>query len=153
LNNEKIDIVSYSFEPSIFVSRALTPVKPIKIIINEDDKLAVAIVSDEDMALTIGKNGQNLKLASGLSGYQIEPVKESEYAIQVDEDYIALEEIEGLTAALMKILQNADVRSKQEILKLGLGGLVELPGIGEKTAEKIIDIVKKAVPKSEDESV
>jgi N utilization substance protein A len=153
LNNEKIDIVNYSFEPTIFISRALTPVKPVKIIVNEEEKLAVAIVSDEDMALAIGKNGQNLKLASGLTGYQIEPVKESEYAIQVDEDYVALEEIEGLTSALMKILENAEVRSKQEILKLGLGGLVELPGIGEKTAEKIIDIVKKAVPKSEEDSM
>jgi len=151
LNNEKIDIVSYSFEPSIFVSRALTPVKPVKIIVNEDDKLAVAIVSDEDMALTIGKNGQNLRLASQLTGYQIEPVKESEYAVQVDEDYVALEEIDELTDAMKKKLQEADLRSKQEILKLGVDGLVEVPGIGKKTAEKIVDVVKKAVPRAEEE--
>jgi N utilization substance protein A len=151
LNNEKIDIVNYSFEPSIFVSRALTPVKPVKIIVNEDEKLAVAIVSDEDMALTIGKNGQNLRLASELTGYQIEPVKESEYEAQVDEGYVALEEIEELTTSLMKKLQDADIRSKQEILKFGVDGLVEVPGIGKKTAEKIVDIVKNAQPKVEEE--
>lgn len=152
LNNEKIDIVNYSFEPSIFVGRALTPVKPVKIIVNEEDKLAVAIVSDEDMALAIGKNGQNLRLASELTGYQIEPVKESEYEVQVDEAYVSLEEIEGLTAALMAKLQDADIRSKQEILKFGVDGLLEVPGIGKKTAEKIVDIVKNAEPKNEEEA-
>jgi N utilization substance protein A len=151
LNNEKIDIVNYSFEPAIFISRTLTPVKPVKIIVNEDEKLAVAIVSDEDMALAIGKNGQNLRLASQLSGYQIEPVKESEYEAQVDEGYVALEEIDELSTALMKKLQEADIHSKQEVIKIGVDGLVEVPGIGKKTAEKIVDIVKKAEPKGEEE--
>jgi N utilization substance protein A len=151
LNNEKIDIVNYSFEPTIFINRALTPVKPVKIIVNEDDKLAVAIVSDEDIALTIGKNGQNLRLASELTGYQIEPVKESEYEVQVDEGYVALEEIDELSATLMKKLQESEIHSKQEILKIGVDGLVQVPGIGKKTAEKIVDIVKKAEPKIEEE--
>lgn len=151
LNNEKIDIVNYSFEPTIFINRALTPVKPVKIIVNEDDKLAVAIVSDEDIALTIGKNGQNLRLASELTGYQIEPVKESEYEVQVDEGYVALEEIDELSATLMKKLQESEIHSKQEILKIGVDGLVKVPGIGKKTAEKIVDIVKKAEPKIEEE--
>jgi N utilization substance protein A len=151
LNNEKIDIINYSFEPSLFVSRALTPVKPVKIIINEEEKLAVAIVADEDMALAIGKSGQNLRLASGLTGYQIEPVKESEYNEQVDEDYVALEEIEELSEFLQKKLFDADVRSKQEIIKMGLEGLTDLPGIGKKTAERILEIVSKAKPKGQEE--
>jgi N utilization substance protein A len=151
LNNEKIDIVNYSFEPAIFISRALTPVKPVKIIVNEEEKLAVAIVQDEDMALAIGKSGQNLRLASELTGYQIEPVKESEYEVQVDEGYVALEEIDDLSMALMQKLQEADIHSKQEILKIGVDGLVEVPGIGQKSAEKIVDIVKKAEPKPEED--
>jgi N utilization substance protein A len=151
LNNEKIDIVNYSFEPGIYISRALTPVKPIKIIVNEEDKLAVAIIPDEDMALAIGRSGQNLRLASELTGYQIEPVKESEYEVQVDEGYVALEEIDDLSSVVMKKLQEADIRSKQEIIKIGLEGLVEVPGIGKKTAEKILDIVKKAEPKKVEE--
>jgi N utilization substance protein A len=153
LNNEKIDIVNYSFEPGIFISRALTPVKPVRIIVNEEDKLAVAIVSDEDMALTIGKSGQNLRLASGLTGYQIEPVKESEYEAQVDEGYVALEEIDALSATLINKLQEADIHSKQEIIKIGVDGLVEVPGIGKKTAEKIVEIVKKAEPKPDEDVI
>ena len=151
LNNEKIDIVNFSNEPSIFVGRALTPIKPVKIIINEEDKMAVAIVADDDMALAIGRNGQNLKLASALTGYQIEPVKESEYEVQVDEDYMSLEEINELSESLMNKLKEAEIQSKHEILKLGVEGLMGLPGIGEKSAEKIIDIVSKAKPGTDED--
>jgi N utilization substance protein A len=151
LNNEKIDIVNYSFDAAIFVGRALTPVKPVKIIVNEEEKIAVAIVADEDMALSIGKSGQNLRLASELTGYQIEPVKQSEYEAQVDEGYMTLEEIENLSSTLMEKLQKAEIRSKQDIINLGVNGLMDVPGIGKKTAEKILDIVSKSEPKPEEE--
>jgi N utilization substance protein A len=143
LNNEKIDIINYSSEPAIFISRTLTPAKPVKIIVNEEEKLAVAIISDDQMSLAIGKNGQNLRLASALSGYQIEPVKESEYEAQRDEEYMALEEIEGLPKSMMKKLADGEIKSKGEIIKLGLDGLIALPGIGKKSAEKILEIVQK----------
>ena len=151
LNNEKIDIVNYSFDASIFVGRALTPVKPVKIIVNEEEKIAVAIVADEDMALSIGRSGQNLRLASELTGYQIEPVKQSEYEVQADEGYMSLEEIENLSSTLMDKLQKAEIRSKQDIIKMGVNGLMDVPGIGKKTAEKILDIVSKSEPKPEEE--
>jgi len=143
LNNEKIDIVNFSSEPTIFINRAMTPAKPIKIIVNDDEKMAVAIISDDEMALAIGKAGQNLRLASQLTGYQIEPVKESEYQAQVDEDYLALEKINDLPESIIKRLQGADVRNKSEIIDLGMEGLMQIPGIGKKTAEKILDIVSK----------
>lgn len=151
LNNEKIDIVNYSFEPAIFIARALTPIKPVKIIVNDEEKMAVAIVADEDMALAIGRSGQNLRLASKLTGFQIEPVKESEYEVQVDEGYVSIEEIDDLSASLVKKLLDADVRSKHEILKIGVKGLMEIQGIGKKSAEKIVKITKKAEPKDEEE--
>ena len=151
LNNEKIDIVNYSFDPAIFIGRALTPVKPVKIIVNDEERLAVAIIADEDMALAIGRNGQNLRLASELTGYQIEPVKESEYEVQVDEGYVPLDEIEDLSASIVKKLADADIHSKHEILKIGVEGLLDIPGIGKKTAEKIVEVASKAEPKSEEE--
>jgi N utilization substance protein A len=148
LNNEKIDIINYSSEPAIFISRAMTPAKPVKVIVNEEEKLAVAIISDEQMSLAIGKSGQNLRLASALCGYQIEPVKESEYEAQRDEEYVALEEIEGLPKSMMKKLADGEIKSKGEIMKLGLDGLVALPGIGKKSAEKILEIVQKSSTKN-----
>ena len=148
LNNEKIDIVNFSSEPAIFISRAMTPVKPTKVIVNDEDQLAVAIVEDDQMALAIGKNGQNLRLASELSGYQIEPVKQSEYEAQVDERYIEIEEISEIPNGMLKKLKDADVRSNTDIINMGLEGLIEIPGIGQKSAEKILEVVKKVKPKN-----
>ena len=157
LNNEKIDIVNFSNEPAIFINRAMTPVKPIKVIVNEEEKMAVAIIADAQMALAIGKTGQNLRLASELTGYQIEPIKETDYEAQVDESYAPLEEIDELPKGVLAKLLEQDFRSRHEVLNLGVEGLVALPGIGEKTAEKIIDIlnnyqVKKEVPEEEETS-
>jgi N utilization substance protein A len=141
LNNEKIDIINHSSEPSIFIGRTLTPVKPVKIIMNPEEKMAVAIISDDQMALAIGKNGQNLRLASELSGYQIEPVKESEYEAQLSDQYKVVEDMEGLSETIKNRLIDADVLSSNDINNLGLDGLLEIPGIGQKTAERIIEIV------------
>lgn len=157
LNNEKIDIVNFSNEPAIFINRAMTPVKPIKVIVNEEEKMAVAIIADAQMALAIGKTGQNLRLASELTGYQIEPIKETDYEAQVDESYAPLEEIDELPKGVLAKLLEQDLRSRHEVLNLGLEGLIALPGIGEKTAEKIIDIlnnyqVKREVPEEEETS-
>lgn len=141
LNNEKIDIINFTSEPAIFISRALTPVKPVKVILNAEEKMAVAIISDEQMALAIGKNGQNLRLASELTGYQIEPVKESEYEAQLSDQYKVVEDIEGLSETIKNRLIDADVLSTNDINNLGIDGLLEIPGIGQKTAEKIIELV------------
>jgi N utilization substance protein A len=151
LNNEKIDIINFSSEPAIFINRAMTPSKPVKIIINEEEKLGVAIIPDDQMALAIGRNGQNLRLASELAGYQIEPVKESDYEAQVEGKYVDLEEIDGLTKGVLKKLHDMDIRTRDEILKMGLEGLMEIKGIGKKSAEKIYDIVQKFEPKEEAE--
>jgi len=153
LNNEKIDIINFSSEPAIFINRCMTPVKPVKTIINEEEKLAVAIVADDQMALAIGKNGQNLRLASQLSGYQIEPVKESEYEAQIQGNYVEIEDIPELSDSLKQKLYEGNVQNKDEVLKMGIEGLTQLSGVGKKTAEKIFDIVKNfQAPAEETES-
>ncbi len=142
LNNEKIDIINFTNEPELFISRAMAPVKPIKVIVNEEEKMAVVIVDDDKMSLAIGRNGQNLRLASKLTGYQIEPIKESEYVKEGTKTSIPLEDIKGLTDPLRKKLESADVLYLDEIEELGIEGLKGLQGIGPKTAEKIWDAVQ-----------
>jgi len=142
LNNEKIDIINFSNEPELFISRAMAPVKPIKVIVNEDAKMAVVIVDDEKMSLAIGRSGQNLRLASQLTGYQIEPIKQSEYVKEGTKTSTPVEEIEGLTEPLRKKLISADVLFLDEIEELGLDGLQGLSGVGPKTAKKIWEVIK-----------
>ena len=79
LNNEKIDVINFSSEPQLFISRALSPAKPIRMVLNEDEKSAVVIIPDDQISLAIGKGGQNRQLASKLTGYEIKTVRESEY--------------------------------------------------------------------------
>jgi len=150
LNNEKIDIISYATEPELFISRAMAPVKPIKVIVNEEEKMAVVIVEDEKMSLAIGRNGQNLRLASQLTGYQIEPFKESEYEKESTKTSIPVEEIEGMPEKLVNKLIEADVLYEDEIIEMGLKGLLEIKGIGAKTAEKIWNTVQAEKPIDEE---
>jgi N utilization substance protein A len=142
LNNEKIDIINFSSEPEIFISRALTPAKPVKIIVNREEQIAVAVIPEDQISLAIGKGGQNLKLASELTGYQIEPIRESEYAKQSEEGYITLEELEDFPETLKKKLLEANVVDVFDVRELGKEGLLEIQGIGEKTAEKILQLIE-----------
>ncbi len=151
LNGEKIDIINYSSEPEIFIARALTPAKPIKIIVNEEEKMAVAIIRDDEISLAIGKGGQNLRLASELTGYQIEPLRESEYEKEtIGEENVSVEDLHGISEGIKRKLIDADILYAHEILEQGVENLTKISGIGEKSAEKIIEIAKQYVePKDE----
>ncbi len=122
----------------------MAPVKPIKVIVNEEEKMAVVIVEDDKMSLAIGRNGQNLRLASQLTGYQIEPIKVSEYEQESTKVSVPVEEIEGIPDNLKAKLLDADILYEDEIVDMGIEGLLELKGIGAKSAEKIWDAVKAA---------
>ncbi len=143
LNNEKIDVINYSSEPEIFIMRALTPAKPIKIIVNREEKMAVAVLPDDQMAIAIGRNGQNLRLASRLTGYQIEPIKESEY--DSESASVSLPTVDELDLAdsIKAKLLDAGVTDVRKIMELEMEGLLALPGIGPKTAEKIWEIIQE----------
>jgi len=145
LNNEKIDIINFSSEPEIYIMRALTPAKPNKIIVNKEEKMAVAVIPDDQMSLAIGRNGVNLRMASLLTDYQIEPIKESEYQAESSIEYAVsgINDIEELAASVRKKLTEADVTTVSQIEKMGIDGLKEIPGVGPKTAEKIWDVIQK----------
>lgn len=151
LNNEKIDIINYSSEPEIFISRALTPAKPIKVIVNEDEKMAVAILRDDEISLAIGKGGQNLRLASELTGYQIEPLRESEYEKETQgPEVTSVEDIMELSEGIKRRLIDADILYAHEILEKGKDELIKINGIGEKSADKILEIAKQYVEESDE---
>ncbi len=143
LNNEKIDVINYSSEPEIFIMRALTPAKPLKIIVNREEKMAVAVLPDDQMAIAIGRNGQNLRLASRLTGYQIEPIKESEYDSESASASLPSVEELDLADAIKNKLIEAGVTDVRKIKELEMEGLLALPGIGPKSAEKIWEIIQE----------
>ncbi len=79
LDGEKIDVILYDEEPEIFIANALSPAKNVKVTIKDSNKKeALAVVSDDNLSLAIGKKGQNVKLASRLTHYKIEVKSESQ---------------------------------------------------------------------------
>jgi N utilization substance protein A len=160
LNNEKIDVINWNADPGIYISRALSPARVYKVIVDQNKKKAIAVLEDDQMSLAIGKGGQNRRLASKLTGFEIEIIKQSEYKSimegnldnngDVDDagddeqgsENDSLASVNGLTPALIKKIEAGGLQSVSDVLQAGFEGLTSLPGIGEKTARKILDSIE-----------
>ena len=79
LNNEKIDIINYSEQSEILVSRALSPAKPLDLYIDDDRKYCVAIFDDDELEYAIGRGGMNINLAADVTQYRIDAFGKKEY--------------------------------------------------------------------------
>ncbi len=146
LNDEKIDIINWSSEPEIFIARALSPSKPLKILTDTNAKKAVAVIADDQISLAIGRGGQNKRLASKLTGFDIDTIKESDYSQMISEDTeteIELSEIsKELGDSLLKKLVAGGFETIEDVLRAGPEEIQKLNGIGPKTVEKIFDAIK-----------
>jgi len=150
LNNEKIDIINYSIEPEVLITRALSPARPYVLEIDEEKKTALAVFEDDEIPVAIGKNGQNIRLASEVTGYTIDAIKRSEYELTTSE-IIYLEDIEGLTEHSWKLLYSVGIETADELLDTPREELLKINGIGEKTLDKILKVVNEAVEKKKRE--
>jgi N utilization substance protein A len=140
LGGERIDIVPWSQDPSVFVSRALSPARVMDVRVHEADKRMVVVVADDQLSLAIGKGGQNARLAARLTGWKIDLISKSEEKKRQDLERASRIEVEKLELgeATTEKLISAGIETVQELLATPLEKLVEIPGIGEKTAEKIL---------------
>ena len=134
LNGEKIDIINWSELPEVLISRSLSPAKPINLYIEEDRPYAVAVFEDEELAVAIGKGGQNITLASAVSGYTIDAVKKSDYETK---ESIYLDEVKGVTKSQLDILSRNNIDTAEDFLDADEDFLLSLKGFGAKTIEKI----------------
>ncbi len=156
LNNEKIDVINFSSEPQLFISRALSPAKPIRMEMNGEEKSAVVIIPDDQISLAIGKGGQNRQLASKLTGYEIKTVRESEHDTEQQKEELLLEDIPELTKTMLTKLDNAGYETADEVLDAGKETMSELKGFGAKTVDNLFDILNSYYEEesgTEDESV
>lgn len=97
LNGEKIDVIEWNEDPSIFISAALLPARVLAVDIREDENFAQVIVPDDELSLAIGKSGQNAKLAARLTNWKIDIKSESQFREMLEKqqaDENADEEIE-----------------------------------------------------------
>ena len=142
LNGEKIDIINWSDKPEILISRSLAPANPINLLIDEEKPYAVAIFEDDDIAIAIGANGQNIKLASDVTEYTIDVIKKSEYEANQEID---LSEIDALTPKILNLLAENNINTSKEFLTSEKEDLLSMKGFGEKTLEKTTEIIREAI--------
>ena len=129
LYGEKIDVLKYDQDPSIFIKNALSPAEVIKVVIlDEEKRQALAIVADSQFSLAIGKQGQNVRLANRLCDWSID-VKTEEQAAEMD-----FSEIETRKAA-QNLFKDDEGNNYEEIASIS-----ELPGV----EERVVEILKAA---------
>ena len=87
LQGEKIDIIPWSDDPATFVVNALAPAEVSKVVLDEDQKRIEVVVPDEQLSLAIGRRGQNVRLASILSGWDIDILTEAEESERRQEEF------------------------------------------------------------------
>jgi N utilization substance protein A len=142
LNGEKIDIINWSDKPEILISRALAPANPINLLIDEEKPYAVAIFEDDDLAIAIGSNGQNIKLASDVTEYTIDVIKKSDYESNQEVD---LSSIDGLSDKIISLLADNNIKTSKDFLTSDQEVLLGIKGFGEKTYEKVSQIIKESI--------
>lgn len=147
LGGERIDIVPWSADPAVFVSRALSPARVMDVKVHEADKRMAVIVADDQLSLAIGKGGQNARLAARLTGWKIDLISKSDEKKRQDIERASRVEVEqlGLGEATTEKLISAGIETVQELIATPLEKLVEIPGIGEKTAEKVMATAQEYV--------
>jgi len=149
LAGENVDIISYSHESEVLISRALSPAKPLFIEIDEDRHTALAVFDDNEIATAIGTGGININLTSQVTGYDIDAIRRSEYN-RLEGDDIFIEDLEGITKTQVNALQEAGIETVADFLNTETANLLEIKGIGEKTFEKIETIVQDALQSKRD---
>jgi N utilization substance protein A len=146
LNNENIDVINYSDDPLVFITRALAPAKTKQIEIDEKTKTANVLVPNDQMSLLIGRNGQNIRLASKLTGYTINPIKEKpdiEYDIELSEFK------EEIGEELYEKLVSSGYSSAQQVIKAGVRNLVETLGLEDSKARELVNLLETGLEEAE----
>jgi transcription termination/antitermination protein NusA len=151
LRGEKIDIIEFSEEVTTFAEKALQPAKVSRVSITDlTEKQIEVIVDDTQLSLAIGKKGQNVRLAAKLLGWKIDIKSEEEKRQEVEQQMQALsggpstpiEQVTELGESIIQKLVAAGITTVESLADMTPEQLEEIPGIGEKTLEKISTAVR-----------
>ena len=148
LSSERIDIVPWSDDEAIFLSRALNPATVRRVVIDRREKRMSAIVDDDQLSLAIGKEGQNARLASQLTGWHVDIMTETRYEEILTERQattVPLAEVPGTGQVTRNRLEAAGILSANDLVRVSLNTLLKVPGIGETTAEKLRETAQEIV--------
>jgi transcription termination/antitermination protein NusA len=147
LNNENIDLIEYSDNPLVYITRALSPAKIKEITVSDDTRSSTVIVPDDQVSLAIGKNGQNVRLASKLTGYSITLVKEGGEDIDLEEFS------EEMGEELLETLIENGIETAREFLEIEPEKLLELEGMSKDLLIELRQIILSEFDEEESEEM
>lgn len=146
LRGEKIDIISWQIDPAKFVCNALAPAEISRVIIDEDNRSMEVIVPDEFLPIAIGKNGQNVRLASKLTKWRLDVISESRYSEAMQSGYDSLVALTGMSISLADTLYEKGYFSAEELSNAVPEDLIQIRDVDTiEKAEKLIETAKDYV--------
>ena len=153
LKGEKIDIIPWNKDPAKFVCSALAPARVSKVYLNEEEHAMEIIVNDDQLSLAIGRKGQNVRLASKLTGWKIDISSESELektSKKIIDDLMGGLEVSEILA---RILHDEYLREAQDIAKLSPEELNKITSISIEDCTRIIEKARDIINKIKNEEI
>lgn len=139
LRNENIDVINYTTNTQLFIQRALSPAKINSIKINDEEKSAEVFLDPDEVSLAIGKGGLNIKLASQLTGYDIDVYRETEE----DEEDVNIDEFsDEIDQWILDILKSVGLDTAKSVLELDKPELERRTDLEKETIDEIVEIFK-----------
>jgi N utilization substance protein A len=139
LRNENIDVINYTNNNTLYITRALSPAKITSIKLDEENKRAEVYLKPDQVSLAIGKGGLNIKLASRLSGYEIDVYRDSE----IDSEDVDLDEFaDEIDSWILDELKNVGCDTAKSVLELPVDDLVKRTDLEEETIKEVMRILR-----------
>ncbi len=152
LQGERIDIVPWSPDPAKFVSNAMAPAEVSMVLVDEDKKSLMVVVPDDQLSLAIGRQGQNVRLASKLLGWNIDVKSESRYTKLEEEDFRSLLNIDGVDEDMADILYDGGFRAASDLKGINIDELECLKGMKPERIAKLAEAIENYMEFAADES-
>lgn len=140
LKNENIDVINFTNNTQLFIQRSLSPAKIISIKLNPDEKRADVYLLPEEVSLAIGKGGLNIKLASQLTGYEIDVYRET---VEEDDEDVSIDEFsDEIESWVLDALKAIGCDTAKSVLEINREDLIKRTDLEEETVDDIIRIFK-----------
>lgn len=143
LRNENIDVINFSPNPQIYIQRALSPARVSSMVVDETRKHASVYLKPDQISLAIGKGGQNVKLASKLTGYELDVFREATADEQVEEDVDLDEFSDEIEEWVIEELKGIGLDTAKSVLRLSVDELERRTSLEREVIEELLAILRK----------
>ena len=147
LRGEKIDIVPFSQDATTFVCSALQPAQISKVLLDEKNKSMEIIVADDQLALAIGKKGQNVRLASELTGWKIDIMSESKVSAEKDIAVKRLTAVEGISETIALTCYHHGITKPEDLIRVPAEDISKITGYEVGRAQELLAGLKRHLDK------